>query len=210
MKNSLKTLILLAVGIGLVGCASVEKRTKYTDKNMRIMIDPASVNPDTYAKIMYSLQATEMWTIIDRSNAFEAIKHEQEELHRTAIDRYEDKEKWAQWGKLYGIGAVVVGHNQCRHTTKTFRGRVLKCQQYLTIVDANTGEVIAAVANDAYSDPTEYPSWDDAAEKLAAAYPKDFSSKPNSERLEMYKLESKEAAQRQKEVVVQQSISESK
>jgi hypothetical protein len=205
----MKNFLILTVAMIVTGCATTEYRTKFSDKNMRIMVDPAGMSPDVYAKVQYAVMKTDKWSVLDRSNAFEAIKREQEELHRTATERYEDQEKWAQWGKLYGVGAVVVAHQQCHHTSQFWRGRANKCQQFLNIVDANTGVVIVAVADEAYADPTEWPSWDNIAEMLADAYPEKFEKSKETERLEMYKLESKEAAQRQKETVVNRKIKQS-
>lgn len=190
-----------------VGCSSVpEKRTKYSDKNTRLMIDSASISPENYARLQTALVQQEMWVVLDRASGLEAIKKEQETLHRTSTDRYEDKQKWAQWGRLYGVGAVVVGHAQCfnKKTWYDPKGEYY-CSQFLNLIDANTGEVILGVEGGEYTDgPDAPPDWKIIAGKLSAAYPKEFKRVPTSERLENYKAESEEAARRQKEIMIQQ------
>jgi hypothetical protein len=190
----------------LIGCASPEHRTRYTDKNMRLMIDPASVSPENYARIQTALVQQEMWVVLDRSAGLEAIKKEQETLHRTSSDRYDDKQKWAHWGKLYGVGAIVVSHAQCfnKKTWYDPKGEYY-CSQFLNLVDANTGEVILGVEGGEYTDgPDASPDWKKIAGKLADAYPKDFKRQPTSERIENYKSESEEASRRQKEIMIQE------
>jgi hypothetical protein len=195
----------------IVGCASPEKKTKFSDKNMRLMIDPASISPENYARLQTALVQQEMWTVLDRSSGLEAIKKEQETLHRTSSDRYEDKEKWAQWGKLYGVGSIIVAHAQCFAKTKWWdpQGKSYYCSQFVNLVDANTGEVVVGVEGGEYVDSAEEPpTWHEVAQKLADAYPKYHEKRSYSERVQLYKKESEEAARRQKEIKVQKELNE--
>lgn len=197
---------LFCVLILAAGCSTPEKRTKYTDRNLRIMIDPASVSPDNYARIQTALVSQEMWVVLDRSAGLEAIKHEQEELHRTSSDRYDDRQKWAHWGKLYGVGAVVVAHAQCFNKKSWYdpKGQYY-CSQFINLLDSNTGEVILGVEGGEFTEgPEVAPDWKAVTQKLADAYPKEFKRVPTSERIENYKAESEEAARRQKEIMIQQ------
>ncbi len=173
------------------------------------MIDPASISPENYARLQTSLVQQEMWTVLDRASGLEAIKKEQEELHRTSTDRYEDKEKWARWGKLYGVGSVLSAHTQCFPKAKWWdpQGNTYFCSQFLNLIDANTGEVIVGVEGGEYVDSAEEPpTWHEVTAKLAEVYPKYHEKRNYSERVQLYKRESEEAARRQKEVKIQQDL----
>ena len=190
-----------------VGCSSApEKRTKYSDRTKRIMIDPATISPENYARLQTALVQQEMWVVLDRAAGLEAIKKEQETLHRTSTDRYEDRNKFSLWGRLYGVGAVISSHSQCFLKKSWYdpKGEYY-CSQFLNLIDANTGEVILGVEGGEYTDgPDAPPDWKVIAGKLAEAYPKEFKRVPTSERMDNYKAESEEAARRQKEIMIQQ------
>jgi hypothetical protein len=195
-----KHIILIITATIMAGCASTP-RTKWTDKNMRVMIDPDSIEAAQHVMIQQALVSSGKWFVVDRSEGFKAIKSEQQRLHREESDRYEDKEKWAHWGKLYGVGGIVVASAQCKKEQGWLIGRWYQvCRQYLSIVDANTGEVITAIENGAESSEAEfYPKWDEAVVKLNESYPATFKPMRTSERLEQYRELSKEESQRQKE-----------
>ena len=196
----MKFITLTITVIILAGCASTP-RNKFTDKNMRILLDPDSIEAAQDVMIQKALVDSGKWFVVDRSNGFKAIKTEQERLHRTEDDRYDDREKFAHWGKLYGVGGIVVANAQCKKEQGWLIGRWYQvCRQYLSIVDANTGEVITAIENSAESSDAEfYPKWDEAVVKLNESYPATFKPMQTSERLEQYRELSKEEAQRQKE-----------
>ena len=197
----MKTLYLFTLGIMLIGCSHQERRTQYSDKNMRIMLYPDTISADHFARIQTALVQSNTWTVIDRSQGIEAIKKEQERTHRSESDRYEDREKFSHWGRLYGVGAVVVANVQCVNKTNPWRVNELRnyCQQFLNLVDANTGEVIIGVDAKNDSDLGMAPDWNEAVQNLAEAYPKYFTPTMISERLERYKEESKERALHEKE-----------
>lgn len=201
---------LLTIGLVLQSCSTTEKRTRFSDKNMRIMIDPASISPENYARIQTALVQQQMWVVLDRAAGLEAIKKEQQELHRTSIDRYEDKEKYAHWGRLYGVGAVVVAHAQCFQKKGFWTSTVnTYCDQFINLIDANTGEVIVAVEGGEYAeDSSVAPDWKEIVSKLANIYPTHFDRVPASERMEIYKKESEERARQQKEKFIQSNKNE--
>lgn len=182
------------------GCAS-QPRTQWTDKTMRVMIDPDSISADHHVAIQKALVQSGKWFVVDRAQGYQALKAEQERLHRDEQDRYADREKYAHWGKMYGVGGIVVAAAQCKKKQGFFFGGwSLVCKQYLSIVDSNTGEVIAAIDDENDSSDAEFvPGWEDAVAKLNSAYPDSFKSHKTSERLENYKDLSAEEAQRQRE-----------
>jgi hypothetical protein len=199
--------------VSFTGCShGMPKRTKWTDKNLRVMIDPTQIDKDNYVKLQKALVQSGNFTVVDRAAGFAAIKAEQERLHRNEVDRYEDKEKWAHWGKLYGVGSIIVPHAECTRVTSGgifHPGPRLRCFQSLSIVDANTGEVVSMIEDENFGERMEniygnnyhVPEWDDAVELLVKAYPKDFDGRTYHPVLENYRNLSKEEAIRQKELV---------
>lgn len=185
----------------LFSCASSPPRTKFSDKNMRIMLHPKGINAGHYASIQSALVQSDVWVVLDRGEGLKALKEEQETIHRKESDRYEDREKFAQWGRLYGVGAIVLAHAQCSNRPHEWRQNELYtyCTQYLNLVDANTGEVVASVDSKNNAPYGENPDWKEIVQKLVDIYPKYFTKNLITERLEKYKEESKERALREKE-----------
>lgn len=209
----MKIILMMIASIGLISCSSNEQRTKFSDKNMRVAIDPATISANDYVGIQTAIVKEDAFAVIDRGQGVSAIKVEQERLHRNQSDRFLDKEKWAQWGKMLGVGAVVVGHSQCYRAKKFFSidMYVNRCKQYINLVDANTGSVIVAVENEddqsievnagSFQKPQD---WSVIVRKLVEAYPKDYKPVQYSEGLMNYQDLSQEEALRQKEIVKEQ------
>lgn len=186
----------------LISCSSIP-RTKWTDKTMRVMLDPDSIKAKHHVRIQQALVASGKWIVVDRSSGFEAIKKEQEQLHLENGDRYNDQEKWAHWGKLYGVGGIVIAKAQCVKKQRWFSGsKYTHCLQHLAIIDSNTGEVIAAVQAQSSGESGEAniaPSWEDAVIKLNDAYPENYRPDKSHKKLVNYRRLSKERAIRRKE-----------
>ena len=210
VTNMKKTFCFLLLTT-LVACSSNERRTRYSDKNLRIGLWPSTIDEKTYAAVQTALVKLDMFFVVSRGAGLKAVQREQEALHRNQVDRYQDDEKFAQFGKLYGLGAVVVAKDDCFRDRSFFTGRmVYVCNQYLNLVDANTGQVVVAVDHKAYSEHLNAkPGWNEIAKKLADVYPKYFSRKAITERLELYKKESREHSIRQKHKVIEQKNSRS-
>lgn len=206
----MKNVYLMIVALSLVGCAT--PRTKWTDKTMRVMIDPASVSAGDHVRIQQALIASGKWTVVDRADGLRAIKKEQESLHRTESERFMDKEKWAHWGKLYGVGGVVIGKSQCTEKQTWFVGQKYShCLQNLAIVDSNTGEVITAIENVSEGEAGETSianSWIESVAKLNDSYPKNYVPSKDTQILNEYRELSKEEAVRQKEELARQPSSQ--
>jgi hypothetical protein len=198
---------LLVVGF-VSSCSTSTPRTKWTDKNMRVMIDPDSIDEENYVQIQQALVSAGNFTIVDRARGMNAMKKEQERTQRVEADRFADKEKWSHWGKMYGVGSIVVGHLQCRKENVLFNRTkmYLDCHQFLSMIDSNTGEVIVAVEGQ-NEGPASYdlsyiqPDWNKVTEKLMDAYPKEYRANTYSKEVITYQEISSEHAQRQKELV---------
>lgn len=186
----MKSTLIVAILLSLCSCAT--KRTKFSDKNMRIMIDPVGLSMSDYSNLQTALVKTDVWVVLDRARGIAAIKQEQENLHRDEHDRYDRSEKFAHWGKLYGVGAVVVAHSECHNRPNQWNVTELAnyCKLSLNLVDANTGEVIVAVNDENKADFMTSPEWNDVAEELVDAYPKYFKKVELHENLIEYKRES--------------------
>ncbi len=205
--RQLKIVIVMLSIFTLAACSSMP-RTKWTDKNMRVFVDPDSIDAENYVRIQQALVQSHKFVVIDRATSFEAIKKEQERLHRTQVDRFEDRQKFALYGKLLGVGAIVVAHAQCENKSSWWNStnNHLVCQQFLSMVDANTGEVFLAVEGEnsgpvIASMPYVVPDWKDTVEKLLDEYPKEFEQRSASKTLLEYEEVAKENAIRQKEIV---------
>lgn len=183
------------------GCSTA--RTKWTDPTMRVLIDPDSISADHYVRIQQALVASGKWVVVDRGAGYKAMALEQERAHRDHIDRFEDKEKWARWGHMYSVGGIVVAHAQCqRETHWLVKSRYQLCHQYLAIMSATTGEVIATAEDSNSSDLNEEsiaPSWEDVVAKLNNAYPEKYEPNKDHKILDDYRDLSKEEAIRQRE-----------
>lgn len=197
----MKTLTSLALIFVISSCSTHEPRTRYSDKNMRIMLYPDTISADHFARIQTALVRSDVWSVLDRSQGLKAVKQEQDTIHRSESDRYDDREKYAHWGKLYGVGAIVIAHAQCSNKAGKWNVSEIRtyCQQFLSLVDSNSGEVVLGVEAENDSDYGSTPDWNEVTKKLADEYPKYFSKEKVTERLERYKEESKERAVREKE-----------
>lgn len=196
-------LMIFVLILTAVGCSSVP-RTKHSDPVMRIMVDPAGIDAGNYVRIEQALVASGKWTVVDRGQGIAAVKKEQENLHRNEADRYMDKEKFAIWGRMYGVGGVIEAHTQCIEKNAFWGGRKLTCLQTLSIISANTGEIIASVTGKETGDKNEYtiaPEWEDTVEALNDAFPEKYEADKTTKELADYKDVAKEEAVRQKEEV---------
>ncbi|NBW99613.1 hypothetical protein EBR03_08585 [bacterium] len=163
------------------------------------MVDPDKVDEAQHVRLQTALVKTDRWTVIDRKDGFSAIKKEQDREHRNDSDRFSDQEKWAQWGQLYGVGAILVPHVDCYLKQNLFSPRLSKhCVQFLRLVDANTAEVILAVEGSSSSVESDTPDWYETVEKLGEEYPTQFTEEKISERLIRYKKQSEARAIAQK------------
>ena len=207
MKTLLNLIALILMLSAVVGCATApQPKTKWTDKNMRVMIDPDSIDETHYVQIQTALVRSAKFTVVDRGTALKAVKAEQERLHQDEPDRYADREKWAHWGKLYGVGSVIVAHVQCVKQGVWYNPNLttLFCKQFLSMVDSNTGEVILAVEGENSSPSSadqDYiaPEWKEVVAQMVEEYPKFFKNEDYTGNALAYQAVSEEHAKRQKE-----------
>jgi len=202
MKLVTLILILTIVSPLLTGCGTLQ-RTKHTDKRMSLFIDPSNgINSEQYVDLEASFMATEKWYVKERSRGFQAIKKEQQMIHRDDVDMFNDKSKYAWYGEFHSVGAIAIGKvGRCTYTRGFLGvfGEKRSCPMYLKIVDSSTSELIASVKHRQSTDIGTEPSWDETVEKLVAAYPEDFKTTPKHEKLRKDEVISEERAVRQKE-----------
>jgi hypothetical protein len=92
-------------------------------------------------------------------------------LHRDSHDRFENKEKWAHWGKAHGVGAVILAQNKCMEAV-SWGAYFLRCQQVLSMIDASTGELISSSVETVDSEDRLPPAWHESVERLVKHIPK--------------------------------------
>lgn len=203
MNRLVYHMILAAVVTGvslLTGCSTA--RTKFTDPTLRVMIDPASLPAAHHARVQQALHRNGKFIVVDRSAGYLALKEEQNREHKTESDRFLDKEKYALYGKVYGVGSIVVGHVECVTQDGFFRHAFNHCRQYLAIVDARSGEVITTAEGEADSGSYTYneaPDWTDVVNDLADNFPKNYEPNKDHQILRDYKDLAAEEAQRMRE-----------
>lgn len=203
----MKTLILLLVLVGVSSCAV--KRTKDSDKSMRVMLDPKSLDQNESMSVKAALFDSGKFYIVDRSQAYNAVIQEQDRQH-SDDNRFENSQKYAQWGKMYGAGSVIVASSKCGglesnknllylagHLATLGMFDKTLCTQNLELVDTATGEILVSVKNETGKKYNESQDWSDIVDKLVDAYPKYFESVKKHERLLQYEEQSRmEAEQR--------------
>ena len=188
----------MVLALVLVGCSTAQVRTKYTDPSHRVFIDPSGLDEDAYVRLQTSLVESNRFFIVDRARAFKAVKAEQDMIHRHAVGRFADEEKYAFWGKLYSVGAVVTARELC-HWEQNFFSYALVCAQHMSAVDASTGLVIAAASHVARSGSDAAPTWDETVERFNRSFPTTFEAKKFDSGLEHYRKLAAENALRAKE-----------
>lgn len=201
MKN---LMLSLSVLLFLQACAGKE-RTKWTDPVMRVMVDPDGLAARDYARIVNALKESGKWFVVDRRDGLRAIFKEQKMLHRDRADQFKDEEKYSIWGRLYGVGGVVIGHVDCVKKNG-WLSNYTRCKQNLAIVSANSGEVIATAEGENDDAEMSYhgdikigSDWTDVVADLNSAFPKNFEKEKYNDDMRMFRQEAQEEAIRQKE-----------
>ncbi len=200
----MKTKFILSVIIIAITTACASTRTMWSDKNMRVMVDPESIDEDNYNNILQALVQSDKFTVVDRARGWKAVKKEQERLHTSnEASRYDNKEKYAMYARLFGVGSIIVANSQCLKTgafLSAAKSR-LSCRQSLYMVDANTGSIITAangenIGPSAAGNDLLMPDWNVVVDKLVEAYPKNFEHKEYAQELKDYRKESQEEAEK--------------
>lgn len=201
-------IIIIILALIITGCSGV-KRNKFTDPTFRIMIDSDSIGAANYVRIQQALVKSNKYIVVDRSAGFRAIKKEQEMLHRKESDRFLDKEKYAIWGKLYGVGGVVVASSQCYKEFPLIGSPYFKCQLNLALINSRTARVIG-VADDQQDTESSHFSvaadWSNAVKKLNESIPEYFERDQKHEQLTQFELEAEQEALKQKRELTNQEI----
>lgn len=198
----------------LFSCASKVVRTRDSDKSLRVALIKAGISDTEHSSIQQALVETGKFNVVDRNAAFNAVTNEQHLEHREMSDRFEDSQKFAQWGKMYGVGAVITAHSVCggAESSKNLIYLVghlatlglfdkTLCTEFLELVDTNTAEVLVSVRYEAGKRNGEALDWSDIVDKLVDQYPIYFGQVKKHELLFKYEAESKEEALKQKRVI---------
>lgn len=192
--------MLLLTVVVFSSCAV--KRTKDSDKTLRVMLDVKNLTQSEYAAIKQALFESKHFYIVDRERAFDAIKAEQSNQYVKEPQRYDRTQKYAQIGKLYGAGGVVIATSKCQgyesmqnvayfafHLATVGMFDKITCTQFLELVDTATGEVMASIKNTAKKADNDVQNWSESVTMLIDAYPKYFEADSRHERLSVYQNE---------------------
>lgn len=178
MKN-----IILLLALSLAGCSSspvrkTEEMTRWKAPEMRIAIYSPRLDGMATAQVQDALQSTGRFWIVSRGQGLEAIFAEQNMTHRDQLDRFEGKEKWAHWGKIHGVGAVILAQDTCSRVSSWGGQIFMRCQQSLSMLDATTGELIASAIEtvDGGYDQLS-PDWTESVNKLVRHIPRVWEEK---------------------------------
>lgn len=168
-----KLLIVLAVLSS--ACSTV--RTRSSDPVMRVTIDADSMSPSSYVRLQKAVFSSGKFVVVDRAAGFRAVAKEQEIQHTTS--RFGANEKYALWGKMFGVGGIFVGAEQCKPVYGIWSKPYATCTQNLSLINATTGEVMAVSEVNEDSDGPIEPSWGKAVYALIDEYPRVFIDKHN-------------------------------
>lgn len=200
----MRLFILMILIPMITNCAS-KPRNKFSDPSMRVMVDPDGIQARDYIRIVSALKKSGKWFVVDRKDGLRAIFKEQKMIHRSYPDKFKDEEKYSIWGRLYGIGGVVIAHVDCARKPGFWSVSTV-CKQNLAIVSANSGEILATaeMENDdaviGYTGDIRIGSdWTDAVSELNDNFPKNYEKLKYSDDMELFREEAKEEAVRQKE-----------
>ncbi len=197
-------LCCFALFVLLVGCSTT--RTRWSDPGLRVLVDPDGVDPADYVRVEHGILKAGRFHLVTRGRGYRAVKKEQETIHKREPERFDNKEKWAWYAKLYSVKSIIVPFSQCR-TQESFWNRekiIKKCLLSLQLYDANTAELIASVEESseyqmAYDMTYITSDWSEVAAKLADEYPKDWETRYYNEDVQLYRNVSEERAIRLKE-----------
>lgn len=205
MKNLMGMMIVAAAVIGvsvLSGCSSVP-RNRLTDPTYRIAVDPTGLEAKHYVRIVQALRKSNKFIVVDRGQGFDSIVKEQNLEHVQMSDRFKDTEKYALWARILGIGSVIIGHTDCIVKDGWFKHAYVRCHQFLSAIDARTGEVLSSSEADSEGNSYDYaelaPSWQDATDDLVNNFPKNYEDNHEHEILRNYHEVAGEEALRMKE-----------
>lgn len=201
---------IITVSFLVLGCASEVKRTKLSDPTLTIILDSKSLDPSEYSALQEALFATGKFNILDRTKAYDAIRAEQMRQHRLESDRFNDSEKYAQWGRFIGAGGVVTASYQCKgsessqnliyfaaHLSTLGMFDKIVCTQFIQLTDTSTGQVVASIKHDGKKDTSGVLEWSEAANKLIDQYPDTFVTLEKHQKLIDYEIESARIAREQ-------------
>lgn len=182
-------IIAVLLALSFVGCASVPT-TRDNIKQRRVFIDE-STDPDTTMLVKQALWQSGKWFVVDRDRGLNALKNEQE---RQGLS---NEEKYAELGKLFGAGAVVIPSDRCVRMSGIISLPHYVCDQFLTVVDSSTGEVLVSVRNKAEGGSDELrPNWDETVEKMEKSFPKTWEPVDYGKHLLGERKRIKEAAEK--------------
>lgn len=204
----MKTLIfVILIAMIVSGCAT--PMTKFNSPVMRVFVDPDTLNQADYTRVVHAISKTGKFKVVDRKAGYQAALNEQDRQHVNQANRFDNREKFALYAKLFGARGVVVATAECQDSTGFFANTYFKkCHQTLQILDANTSEIISSVDNVVEGKFGELGlgiGWEETAFLLADSFPKYFEGDKDTEELKNYRKIAEDSAIKTKAQILQDS-----
>lgn len=158
----MRRFVIFVIIFFFFGCSSAPKIKPYARK---VMVDSSSLQPGETNRLLVAMHQGG-WDILDRGKGLENVLEEQSRQHGFMKANFSPDAIPALPGDLRGVGAVLMPYSECRRDWNIFNQRITNCRQFMTLIDAKTGEVIAAVENESSISGYDLPSWEGTVEKL--------------------------------------------
>lgn len=213
---SLAFLLLL-----VMGCSSTPQITKWTSPDLRVAVDPMGIDSENYIRIESALVKTKRFFVVDRGAGFKAAVREQDHTHGVSysgyednigkFNRYGDSDRYAKFGRLFGVGSIIVASTRCDKKRDWWKGAYMDCSQHLALINSSTGEVVAAVsgkaddAEDFYDTWNVAASWDNTVAALIEQIPEDYTPSQYSDRMRLIRSSIREDSIRRREQIESES-----
>lgn len=139
--------ILLLISLVVSGCASTPSLTRWNAPEMRVAVLGNEYLPTEWLEaVQGSLIETNRFHVVDRGTAMRAIFAEQDMTNTSHAERFDDSEKFAQLGKLLGVGGVIRVSSNCTWKYGWGGSSWEECRTALTLFSTSTGIAISSAS----------------------------------------------------------------
>lgn len=201
----LQVLLLGSVLATVAGCSSKPiVRSKDSDSSMRLMVDSRAFDVQNFIQLEAALAQSQKFELVERRDALEtALDEQRREFDLASQGHFDDREKYARRGKLYGVDTIVSGRTDCYQAKAFWTGVYTRyCRQTLLWIEGSTGKVLFSVTGENSVPWTaEYivPDYNATVAAAIESLPKYFTPHEIHPILETYKQQSAENAKRERE-----------
>jgi hypothetical protein len=202
---SFRNVALVSLGLlTLSACGGPQvRRNLETDPGLRVFLD-ASIETEHFVQIQRALVQSHKFEVVDRREGLAAALREQDlQFRSNQSDRFDDSERWAFIGKLYGAAAIITAHAECFQEQTFFWNKYVRtCKQTLFYIDGRTGVILFSVSGSnsvPWTASWAVPDWDDVVAKAVEEYPTYFQPRIVKAPLDQYMMQATEHSKRERE-----------